>query len=49
MGKLTRIEALALNIQCQNSIISVAAELGWSDRLELDFISLAQQEVSLTK
>ncbi len=38
------MNALEANITCQQAIISVAAELGWNDRLEKDFIELGRQE-----
>lgn len=40
-------EALRLNRVCQASIIGVAAALGWTDKLEEDFITLAERETVL--
>lgn len=38
------MNALEANIACQMAIISVAAQLGWNDRLEVDLIELGRQE-----
>lgn len=43
------MNALEANITCQQAIISVAAELGWNDRLEKDFIELGRVESLLLK
>lgn len=40
-------EAVRWNRVCQASVIGVAATLGWTDKLEEDFIALAARETVL--
>ena len=40
-------KSVQTNRACQFAIIAVAADLGWSDKLENDFIILAERETVL--